>query len=156
MSIRDRATWLPPIIKQGAPIVYLNTRSYKFNANAIQAPSLNKFRDGAQGAGNSIIFGMGSAEEQTEGWKSHFVATFDAYQRTWQETFGWRRPTWIDLKQIPNTADHRQHVMCQEIRSELVLPTLLERWPDRLLNLCFDDQTRMGLFISFILSLIHI
>ena len=138
----DIATWLPPIIKVLPPIVYLNTRSMKFNRNALFARATDKFQEGAEHVGRSVVFGEGTPAEQTAGWESHFVGLFDAYQREWQETYGWQRPTWIDLKRIPNTKDHRQHTYCNEVRSSQLLPQFLERWGDRLLNLCFEDTIR--------------
>ena len=138
----DLATWLPPIVKVLPPIIYLNTRHMAFNKNAYFARSTDKFHEGPAHVGRSVVFGEGTQEEQTAGWESHFVGLFDAYQREWQETYGWKRPTWLDLKRIPNTPDHQQHTYCNEVRAQVILPQFLARWGDRLLNMCFEDTIR--------------
>ena len=52
----------------------------------------------------------------------------------------------VDWGCVPNTVDHSQHVFCEEYRHGLILPVMLQRWPNQILNMLFDrDAGRRAL-----------
>ena len=145
---KDPATWIGPVIKRGAPIVRLIThghaRGMQFNANALRAESLENMRLGshvlAKKKPAQVIFGEGSPSEQKDGWYQVYVGLDCAYQRCWQESQQRGQEPWTVLGRIPNTVDHNQHVFCEEYRQGHVLPIMLARWPNQIMNMPFDNN----------------
>ena len=144
---KDPATWIGPVIKRGAPIVRLIThghaRGMQFNANALRAESLENMRLGSKVLAKKKpaeeIFGEGSPSEQKDGWYQVYVGLDCAYQRCWQESQHRGQEAWTVLGRIPNTVDHNQHVFC-EYRQGHVLPIMLARWPNQIMNMPFDNN----------------
>ena len=151
---KDPSTWLGPIFKTGAPIVRLNTharrtKGYQFNGNAVTAEAMSTWRDGTRklARSNIVNFGDGSVEENDDGWENIFLGLDCAYQRCWQESQLPKETAWTALGRIPNTPHHSQHVFCEEYRTAHILPLMMDRFHDKLLNVSFDNEL-MGRFYT--------
>ena len=154
-DMKDPGTWGVVASKRDAPIVELQlvgprwvdddfnvNASAKFNANALRAKALEPYRAGSKQLAISkelATFGDGSREKNVDGWYNVFIAIDCAYQRTWVET---RRGkfSWSDLGRIPNTPDMPQHLFCNEYRAGFILPKMLERWPNDIMNMLYDND----------------
>ena len=132
----------PRMVGQGHDRVFNVDVSAKFNANALQAKALEPYRGGCKQLALSKAmgtFGDGSFESNADGWYNVFIAIDCAYQRNWQET---RRGkfSWTDIGRMPNTADYKQHIFCNEYRAGIILPKMLERWPNDIMNMLYDND----------------